>query len=350
MAVDPGSLPRSVLAPIGADRPCHECGYNLIGLRPGDQCPECGHHIPIPRTGVKGDNLTDAPIAYLRRLALSVTGAALVTALAVMSTMLAAASASLPLAYAGVAFSLLFAAAVQPVLQQRPIGERTVPDQVLDHPRWRRVIRLSAAMWPVFSVVVALWASAGAYAWKIEPVAAVARVLFFILASASLTPLILYLAALASWAGDGSLASRLRGSAWVLVVGSVVILAARLLEAIVSGPLNGVINFGMIFVTAVYVGAVVVTVIGFLQLVGVASAAVSSNRATIERDSRVAARRAAEMAVVVERQFAAPSPVDPYSGEGAPSAEPARVPIGRSQRIERSEHTETYDLAPPDER
>ncbi len=61
------------------DRPCHNCGYNLIGLPPGTRCPECGAQPPIsmgsrPRTSGRlvaaPDSLQSANPRWLGQLAL----------------------------------------------------------------------------------------------------------------------------------------------------------------------------------------------------------------------------------------------------------------------------------------
>jgi hypothetical protein len=57
-------------APAPADEAralrCYRCGYDLRGLPPGGNCPECG--LPIERSGVQGDVLWHAPPAWLGKL------------------------------------------------------------------------------------------------------------------------------------------------------------------------------------------------------------------------------------------------------------------------------------------
>src|SRR4051812_38842205 len=56
---------------ITTDRLCGKCGYNLKGLPGGGRCPECGRPIARRTRGAKRftDNLTDAPLFYLKALA-----------------------------------------------------------------------------------------------------------------------------------------------------------------------------------------------------------------------------------------------------------------------------------------
>lgn len=51
--------------PLAGDRPCVYCGYNLRGLAPNMQCPECGQSIGDSRYG---DRLAYADPAWLRQL------------------------------------------------------------------------------------------------------------------------------------------------------------------------------------------------------------------------------------------------------------------------------------------
>ena len=54
---------------ITEDRLCRKCNYSLKGLHAGGMCPECGTPIPRPKPRVLGgDNLSDAPVGYLRTL------------------------------------------------------------------------------------------------------------------------------------------------------------------------------------------------------------------------------------------------------------------------------------------
>ena len=55
---------------ITTDRPHEQCDYNLVGLKTGDRCPECGLPIPILGAGAPGWVITDAGVAYLERFGL----------------------------------------------------------------------------------------------------------------------------------------------------------------------------------------------------------------------------------------------------------------------------------------
>jgi hypothetical protein len=47
-------------------RRCFRCGYDLRGLPPGGNCPECG--LAVERSSVEGDELWHAPPAWLAKL------------------------------------------------------------------------------------------------------------------------------------------------------------------------------------------------------------------------------------------------------------------------------------------
>ncbi|MFA6046317.1 MAG: hypothetical protein WC718_15135 [Phycisphaerales bacterium] len=53
---------------ISQNRPCSRCSYNLVGLKTGDRCPECG--TPIVGDILRGvPSMGDAPLPYLESLA-----------------------------------------------------------------------------------------------------------------------------------------------------------------------------------------------------------------------------------------------------------------------------------------
>jgi len=71
MAIDPRELdhmPKAGVA-LPEGRKCGNCGYDLTGLMSGGKCPECGTTITPPKSKRLADNLTDAPLGYLKRLA-----------------------------------------------------------------------------------------------------------------------------------------------------------------------------------------------------------------------------------------------------------------------------------------
>src|SRR5262249_18813740 len=60
---------RGLFELITTDRLCGKCKYNLRGLPTNGRCPECG--TPVTRAGRRrfSDSLTDAPLFYLKTLA-----------------------------------------------------------------------------------------------------------------------------------------------------------------------------------------------------------------------------------------------------------------------------------------
>ncbi|MGP1272856.1 MAG: hypothetical protein ACTS22_05940 [Phycisphaerales bacterium] len=348
MAIDPALIPASRRGMVLSDPvECRSCGYNLQGLEAGRPCPECGETIPLKRFGGKGDNLTDAPPAYLRRYAMVSAAAGWLGVCAALVSIGAYVLTSAMIAGVAAIAALAFLVSVVPLTSPRPRSENTVNDATLDDPRWRLAARLGPGGWLALAVCVLLHAMAVEFGWRIVPVTAVLHGLAVVVAFAGMTPLLIHLGSMADWAGDEALASRLRGSAWVLAVGTAAVLIISLVESIVSGPLNGLINILRLAVLVVYTLGLAVGLLGMVQLGVDAFAAVRTSAEQHARDQRIAHRRAQEMAVTVERQFSAPAPVDVIERSAPPGEDESPRPrIGQGQRIERTGDAEAYELAP----
>ena len=333
------------------DAVCQKCGYNLRGLSAGTLCPECGTVVPVVRSSSKGDNLTDAPASYLKRYAGLVTLTAWFGGGAVAVVLGAVVFRSLPLAGIGLLLACAFAGCVVPLSAQRPKNRHTIYDATLDDTKWRRAVRLGVCGWMLLAVLAGFETLAIHFAWTIRPLASAATGLGVLLAFGGMCPLFIHLGSMADWAGDTGLASRFRGSVWVLAIGTPVVLLVSLLEMVVTGPMNGVLNILRLGLLAFYVLGLLVGVLGVVQLAGDAIAAVRTNAAQHARDQRIAERRAREMSTTVERQYSAPAPVD-ISSRSTDEQESARPRIGQGQRIERPSEVETFELEPdePDER
>jgi hypothetical protein len=103
-------------------RRCYRCGYDLRGLPPGGNCPECG--LPVERSAAPGDVLWHAPPAWLAKLS---WGARLILLAPVLGWVYAAylrGSVTWPRVegyyLAPVAFALMFAAGVWLVTARQP--------------------------------------------------------------------------------------------------------------------------------------------------------------------------------------------------------------------------------------
>jgi ssDNA-binding Zn-finger/Zn-ribbon topoisomerase 1 len=291
MPIDPRELRRSKNAPVDlitTDRLCGRCRYNLKGLPSNGNCPECGRPIAA-RSGKRTftDNLADAPMFYLKTLAVGMV------LLAVFSVLTTAAfnylhhERTILLAAIAGGLSVAWWVGVFIVTSQRVRGDNTLFDEVLDSPKWRMVNRLLQLVWPLAAVA---WAGAITFAAPIDAAMGYAAIGLEAIGLFALVPLCVHLSALAFWAGDTSVGERLRYIAWFMVVLGVLILVGRF-----AGPHLGLAGkLFMILAIWSMLGMAAVNLYflwSLLQLAHAALWAVKNNATAAEVAVRVQARK-----------------------------------------------------------
>ncbi len=226
---------------IRTERACRKCGYNLQGLPAGAVCPECGTPFSLSVQGRFCDNLTDAPLEYLRTLRrglLLLVGAILLLIFALGVFIFVGWEA---LFLAGMVASVLWMSGIWFATVARPVETSFVPDAILDSNRLRLICR--AGQLATLSAVIfflTAWAAAQSASASIlfvnamlalATAALVISVLFLI-------PICIYLSALCDWAGAGTLGARFRVVS--LILGGVAIVAfGSALAAAVSTSIRG---------------------------------------------------------------------------------------------------------------
>jgi hypothetical protein len=195
-------------------------------------CPECGfEHRRRPLLESR-DNLLYAPIGYLRMLqagallmAAGVLGMAALTVARIIGG-----APEMALVGARLAIGTMWLAGVWIVTSPRKVSERTAanPKQEWRVSRW--VNRGTQACWLLSAIVGVLVLQAGPkFSWSSMTPLEALELLLATGAMIGLVPLAIQLADLAEWGADSSLASRLRGAAWGLLVFGVIVYAGSLL-------------------------------------------------------------------------------------------------------------------------
>ncbi len=316
------------IARVQEHRPCRRCGYDLFGLDEQGVCSECG--APVHATGFDrrfADNLTDAPLAYLKRLTLAFWVLALSILLGVGARTLDGFGALPSPVIADAAIVLAASAwflAVWLATTKRQLTDQTAPDPLLDAIRFRQAIRLTQAAAPFAAIsAVAATHAAGPPSVGFAVLAAILGVVAFLGASA----LCVYLSCLADWAGDTGVAERLRASAWGIAVCGLIALGAAVLSPLVPSLLVVGLWASVFLLLAVCLFAFAIFELGRLT-----SWAVSNNITAVERDTRVAARRKRESDELADRvtrlddavphALAAPPTPSAEHEEALPLAEP----------------------------
>ena len=223
---------------IANDRECDHCGYNLKGLPMGSKCPECGASIRRVTTQTSGTIMDEAPTRFVRKLRMGFLLASLAIILQIMGAFISG------VAFTGIDLisSLMWVGGIFIVTLPRPNRQNIRKDKVLDNDKFRMVVRVLNITWIIDALVngafVALLSSTtGGSAFMIGALG----ILSIITGAAAwicMIPTSVYIAELAYWTSNNTIADRLRGAAWVLaVVGS--------LYALLTGILV-MFNFGLI--------------------------------------------------------------------------------------------------------
>ncbi len=228
--------------PVQSDRPCRRCGYNLKGLPGVSVCPECG--TPFTVVSIQGrfcDNLTDAPLEYLRMLRgglLLLAGSVLIL---IASLILSFFIGSQALAGAALLSGILWISGVWITTSSRPPDDSFAPDVVLDSARLRTTCRMLQAA----TLIGGLSFSAG---WILSqsPTASqgiitslvVGAAIFYAIAILALIPFGVYLSAMSDWAGHDKLGAQFRVVSFTIAIAALLSLGS-VLAGVASAGVRG---------------------------------------------------------------------------------------------------------------
>ncbi len=292
MSVDPRMF-ESERKPVRGGRTCGSCGYSLSGLWVGDPCPECG--TPIPPNVVKrlDDNMTDAPIPYLRKLSRVFIGlafSAVGMVLCVMGVALPWGSDVALAVLVGMPMAAAWAALVFLVTRPKPARESASANPRTEMLKIRGWARWTQAVWLLWPVLVIGRSAAGGAPWAGYLIGFAGIVTTF-----GFVPLAIWLATFADWARDDGLGGRLRVAAWLITAGALWYIgrvAQALLPSVgMGGIADALAMLGFFAAFGAFVGQVIFF-ISLLQLAALATAAVSSAQEAVASARRILERKA----------------------------------------------------------
>jgi hypothetical protein len=307
MPIDPRELRPNANAPyelITSDRKCGRCGYSLKGLPSNGRCPECGKPIAGSKRGHRrfSDNLSDAPLYYLKALAWG-TGLLAVSWVGMsVSFNVASRWAALPGAVAAGVFAVAWWTGVYIVTARRPFNENTLPDKVLESGWFRVFNRTVNLVW--------LLAAGALVAFLKHPAIALLWIAFLgkALGMIALAPLGVHLSSLAFWASDTSLGERFRVLAWILTPAGLLVLLGTvgLQFPPASAPgwlqaIGGLLYVGSVWAWMFRLVATAVFVFSLYQLAHEALWAVKNNQTASDVAVRLARRDEEHAREIAER-------------------------------------------------
>ncbi len=277
------------------DQSCDSCGYSLNGLPLGTQCPECGHTSARRSKNIRETTMSfQAPTSYIKwvRYGFLLCMFALIGGLAGPAAAgISAGTKSMIVPLAFVVFVLAsgcWTAGVWMITRPRTNMNSVSHDTVLDNETLVRVIRASAFAWPTWIMLIvaaALISQTGSVSMIHRSAIAAVGLIAWI----ALIPVCVYFAELAYWAADDRLATRLRGTAWVMMVFGVLAVISRLIS-MTSLPISDPAKFVHIWTTIFSFGATVVLFWSMFRMSMVLNWALSHQRISADKHIRLARR------------------------------------------------------------
>jgi len=345
MAIDPRELERieSRASPKSDPvPPCRSCGYDIAGMLPGDQCPECGAPVPSPKRVIRrgrvvDDHITLAPISYLRVLWWGAVFLAMAT-VSKMTPVVLGVLGRMPsdrvMQFWSVATQVVAVVAIWLVTmpRQTPI----TPASVLRRERilTRTVARAGAVVSLVLDVLLLSGVTLGGFTVgsRLAELITLGVLAFLLL---GVCAMLSWMDRLASWAHDKSLVDQIRIAIGLLVVGGGFLLMALAADVfgISLGPLGYVfITLALMTMLFLFVLIVVIT-IKFVSLTG---ASVGSAIRTQERDMNLLIKQRGPAPFSARPAPAFDEDVDLLeSGSHATGNEvPSVIPIGKLMTIQ----------------
>ncbi|MCA9272005.1 MAG: hypothetical protein KDA31_03050 [Phycisphaerales bacterium] len=338
---------------ITEDRLCRKCNYSLKGLHAGGMCPECGTPIPRPKPRVLGgDNLSDAPVGYLRTLSFGLGLASIGMCLIVVGLLTIRGSREVagPIMLGAGAVLWILGSAISS--GKRPRSESTLGDATLDHGPWLLGIRLAQLVWllPALFAVWRFMIIRGGTTNGLDLALGGLNVTT-VLAFVASVPILAHHNALATWAGDEGLAARIHTAAWGIggcgIIGSLLFLGSEWF-----GPVKlPAMVIGAIFLV-LFAMSLVVAVVSVLQIASISFLAISSNAAAEARDARVAQKKAQEERERFEREQEVlarmPAPAEPVHADEQPTEIKPTYRTGGYRIEDAGDDSDIYELAPED--
>jgi hypothetical protein len=218
----PKALRNPAKDPFATDRPCPRCEYNLRGLKPGMNCPECGLLIVTAAKAMAGDeSLTSAPRWYLKMLAWSLCTCALSAFLGIFALIQQRPQSINWVIILGIVAACGWITGVWFASQPKPqsVVQRVAPRMQMRYPRW--AARLTQICWLGLPMGIGISAHLDAAAMQTaamtgiafaRPVISTALLwggwISALIAIFGMIVVCYLLADLAEWASDSSLAER----------------------------------------------------------------------------------------------------------------------------------------------